>query len=859
MYDFFISYRISDQQWAEWIAWQLKAAGYTVHLQAWHFRSGPPLIGQINDALANAACTIAVASPDYFESPWCKEEWQTAANMEISGRPHRLLPVRVRQVELPPLMAGRVWIELVKADADRAVELLLQAAANTDRVPTTEPGFPGHASEALGEQPRYPGSLPPVWNVPHERNPNFTGRDELIGQLRDALGSGQTAALTQAVVGLGGVGKTQLAVEYAYRHAADYECVWWVRAEEPSTRQSDLAALAGPLDLPERDAQDQSAVVAAVQSWLGRHPGWLLVLDNVPHPDDLDGLLPAAAMGHVIVTSRDPNWRGRAKPLRVETFDRPVSIEFLLRRTGLASGGHVGGGSPDPTPGVDRRSHEKIGDLRSGEVAGSGDRPQRHAAGELAERLGDLPLALAQAAAYIDETGMTLAGYVKLLDERREELWAEQHPPEGYERTVAETFSLAIEQVQQGSPPAESLLNLCAYLAPDEIPLWLLTEGAEHLPQPLCETVGDELALNKAIAALRKYSLVERSGDLLSVHRLLQTVCRDRLRREDTERPWAEAAVRIVQRAYPGGDSVFHPKAWPIAGQLLAHGVAVTDHAEELSVAVDAAAVLLNQMGLFQQTRAQFSAAEPLMRRALAIGEQSYGAEHPKVALRLNNLVELLRVTNRLAEAEPLMRRALAIDEQSYGAEHPEIAIDLNNLALLLRAMNRLAEADPLMRRALAIGEQSLGPDHAWVANPLNNLAQLLKATNRLAEAEPLMRRALAIDEQSYGAEHPDVAIDLDNLAGLLQATNRLAEAEPLMRRALAIDEQSYGGEHPNVAIRLNNLAQLLKDTNRLAEAEPLMRRAIDILQASLGGEHPHTIIGIENLEFLRAEMAKKA
>ena len=250
----------------------------------------------------------------------------------------------------------------------------------------------------------------------------------------------------------------------------------------------------------------------------------------------------------------------------------------------------------------------------------------------------------------------------------------------------------------------------------------------------------------------------------------------------------------------------------------------------------------------FLSTAACYSAAEPLLRRALALAEASYGAEHPTVATHLNNLAGLLKATNRLAEAEPLLRRTLAIDEASYGAEHPDVATALNNLAQLLQATNRLAEAEPLMRRALAIAEASYGAEQPDVAQHLDNLAQLLQATNRLAEAEPLMRRTLALDEASYGAEHPTVATHLNNLAALLQATNRLAEAEPLMRRALSIDEASYGAEHPDVARDLNNLARLLQATNRLAEAEPLMRRALAIAEASYGAEHPTVAIYLNNL-----------
>jgi tetratricopeptide (TPR) repeat protein len=270
----------------------------------------------------------------------------------------------------------------------------------------------------------------------------------------------------------------------------------------------------------------------------------------------------------------------------------------------------------------------------------------------------------------------------------------------------------------------------------------------------------------------------------------------------------------------------------------------------------------LNELAKLLYATGRLAEAEPLMRRALAIDEQSYGAEHPEVATDLSNLAQVLHATNRLAEAEPMMRRALAIDEQSYGVEHPSVARDLNNLALLLRATNRLAEAEPLMRRALAIVERSNGTEHPTFAICLNSLAALLQATNRLAEAEPLMRRALAIDEQSYGAEHPNIARDLSNLAMLLLATSRLAEAEPLMRRALAIDEQSYGAEHPNVARNLNNLALMLHATNRLAEAEPLSSRVVAIFVAfekATGHKHPHMQIVLANYRRILSAMGLSA
>ncbi len=259
-------------------------------------------------------------------------------------------------------------------------------------------------------------------------------------------------------------------------------------------------------------------------------------------------------------------------------------------------------------------------------------------------------------------------------------------------------------------------------------------------------------------------------------------------------------------------------------------------------------AIRLNNLAMLLYATNRLAEAEPLMRRALSINEKFDGVDHPSVAATLDNLAQLLQRTNHLEEAESMMRRALVIDEKVYGALHPNVAIRLSNVAMLLKVTNRLAIAELLMRRALVIDEQSYGEVHPNVATRLNNLGQLMDTTNRRTEAEPLMRRALAIDESFYGTKHSIVAIRLNNLATLLQNTNRLAAAELLMRRALAIDEQSYGAQHPSVARDLNNLAVLLKVTNRLAAAEPLMRRALQIDEQSYGPEHPDVALDLNNL-----------
>jgi len=423
----------------------------------------------------------------------------------------------------------------------------------------------------------------------------------------------------------------------------------------------------------------------------------------------------------------------------------------------------------------------------------------------VATELGCLPLALEQAGAYVARHHITFKDYLALLKSSRKKLLSTPSPGgTKYPQPVATTWWVSEQQL---SPAARAILQMTAFLAPDEIPRDLFLKNSEVIAEAAAMAGKDPLTapepsaqpdIADALAELRDHSLLELESDACTCHRLLQAVLLDRLP-PDTRQKWGQLTVKLVSDFAPQyPDDV---RTWPVWDRLRPHATRLL-----VNIGDDAdldAARLMNQLGLLLKTKALF------------------------------------------VEAELLVSRALAIDEKSFGPDHPNVAIDLNNLATLLQATNRLVEAEPLMRRALAIDEKSFGPDHPTVAIRLNNLAQLLQATNRLAEAEPLMRRALTIDEKSYGPNHPTVARDLNNLASLLQATNRLAEAEPLMRRALTIDEKSFGPDHPTVAIVLNNLAQLLKATNRLAEAESLSRRATGIMFRSLGLDHPRTKIAL--------------
>ena len=637
----------------------------------------------------------------------------------------------------------------------------------------------------------------------------FVGRGDALVRLRASLQRSSGAAITSsAVLGLGGIGKTRLAVEYAWAHQDHYAALLFVLAETPEALPRNLAALTGLLGMHALNSADDETRLNAVLDWLGRNPNWLLILDNVDSREAAEAvtaLMGRLTHGHVLLTGRLSRFPPEFAPLELGLLAPDDAARFLLDRT---------------------EGHRRATPDDAAEAAA------------LAQDLGWLALALEQAGAYVaaEPLPMTLADYrARLRDSFAEVMdWSDPLVTH-YPRAVAATWQTSVARLDGD---ARALLERLAFLAPDPVPAFLLDVDAPGAG------AGEA---RRGLRGLAAYSLVVAAddGSGFTVHRLVQDVTRRGLEQAGTARERLVEALGWVNAAFTGDAQ--DVRSWLRLDPLVPHAEAVVAHADAAGIA-DPTGRLMGALGTLFQAKALYGRSEPLKRRALAIGEASLGNDHPDVATRLNNLAQLLKATNQLGEAEPLMRRALAIGEASLGKDHPDVATRLNNLAQLLQATNRLGEAEPLMRRALAIDEASAGKDHPKVARDLNNLAQLLQATNRLGEAEPLMRRALAIDEASLGKDHPDVAIDLSNLAQLLQATNRLGEAEPLMRRALAIDEASLGKDHPDVARDLNNLAQLLQATNRLGEAEPLMRRALAIDEASLGKDHPDVAIDLSNL-----------
>jgi tetratricopeptide (TPR) repeat protein len=497
------------------------------------------------------------------------------------------------------------------------------------------------------------------------------------------------------------VGKTQLALEYCHRYRDDYDMIGWLRADEEPALAADMVQLGREVGLPVDQTTDQAAQVALVRRWLeGSGVHWLLVFDNADTiaPKVLQTYLPRTGQGRVLITSRNPNWRGTAWVLAVNVFAPDEAVAFLLARSAYFS-------ALKPTEVVTTNEEARL----------------------LAGALGYLPLALEHAGAYVEAAGCTLAEYRRLLAAQRARLWEKAEAPDAYHATITTTWELSFQQVRTQNPAAIALFNLCCFLAPEEIPLPLLREHRAALPEELAALLADELALNEAIGELRRYSLLARDGDTLAVHRLVQTMARDQMRQERAK-IWAEAAVNLMIAALP--DNWTHLHEWVDGPQLLPHMMTVNDLASKIAP-VKSVADLCTWTGYYLQFRGVYLSARPYYERALAIVEKALGPDHPDTARSLNNLGYLLQAMGNLAEARPYYERALAIREKALGPDHPDTALSLNNLGYLLQAEGDLVDAHDYLERAYKIFAQKLGDGHPNTQVVKENLAAVAARLER--------------------------------------------------------------------------------------------------------------------------------
>jgi hypothetical protein len=445
-----------------------------------------------------------------------------------------------------------------------------------------------------------------LWNIHAARNPNFTGRDDELRGLHEALFAISDAAIGTpiSICGLGGVGKSQLAVEYAHRHKDQYEVAWRLRAGARETLAADFTSLGQAIGLVPADAGHEEAT-RAIRRWLENgNVRWLLVFDNAGSSEAIRQYVPTSGAGHVLITSTSAIWRQIGRPFPIAGLTLKDATEFLLRRGGRAQGA---------------------------------DEQELAAADELADEFQGLPLALEQAAAFVEETGISFVRYRQLYRERSAELLAEGRSNDEYPSTVMTTWQLAFAEVAR-TPGAGDLLTLGAFLAPEAIPLDVIKEYRALLPESLAMVFSDQLTVTRAIGALRRYSLIEVVDDeQISMHRLVQLVARAKLS-GDQKKLWSSAAVAVIETAFP--ERVQDMDRWPTCNRLLAHGLSASRHARDAAVAERESANLALKMRSYLDALGKKPEGRKQMSKVRSAFRSVYGSDydHSVDALMLESL-----------------------------------------------------------------------------------------------------------------------------------------------------------------------------------------------------------------------------
>nr|MDZ8282241.1 FxSxx-COOH system tetratricopeptide repeat protein [Nostoc sp. ChiSLP01] len=652
-----------------------------------------------------------------------------------------------------------------------------------------------------------------MWNIPYLRNPFFTAREIVLEEMGNALLTKKLAALS----GLGGIGKTQTVIEYAYRYRHEYQAILWVRAAFETELVSGFVRLAELFNLPVSQEQDENLVIAAVKQWLATHNGWLLIVDNADDITMLREFLPGAHQGYVLLTTR-AHATGIYQRIEIKKMSPEDGALLLLRRAKLIA----------EQAGLDGVSEE-----------------ERTLAETISREMDGLPLALDQAAAFIEETPSSLAEYLQFYREERAKLLAERGELAINHPSVAITFSLAFEKVVQRNSTAGDLIWVCAFLAPDAIPEEIFTGGAAELGENLSQLANKPLDFAKVVKEAGRFSLIYRNATnkTLDIHRLVQEVLKADMD-EDNRRLWAQRVVCTVTEVFPDAEYA----NWHECDRLLPHAKVAIDWISQYQFELETAALLLYRTGYYLQERGQYAEAEPLYQTALSLRRRLLGEAHTDVATSYNNLAALYQSQGRYSEAEPLHQKALSLRRLLLGEEHADVARSYNNLALLYYSQGRYSEAEPLYQTALSLMQQLLGEAHPDIATTYNNLANLYYSQGRYSDAESLYQRALLLRQQLMREENPDIASIYHNLAVLYKSQGRYSEAEPLHQKALSLRRLLLGEEHPDVATSYNSLANVYYSQGRYSEAEPLYQTALSLTKRLLGEEHPDVATSYSNL-----------
>lgn len=748
------------------------------------------------------------------------------------------------------------------------------------------------------------GQQPVIWGDVPPRNINFTGREGILTRLRELArlreedpSKQQITAvlpgdpLPQALQGLGGVGKTAVAIEYAYRYRADYDVVWWIRADQLPSVRSSLAALAQRFGLEAAISAGIEAAARAALDALRRgepHARWLLIFDNADQPEDLRQYFPGGP-GDVLITSRNHRWQSTVATVPVDVFTREESREFLSKRAPLKAA----------DPDTDR----------------------------LAEKLGDLPLALDQAGAVLAETGMPVREYIGLLDDRFMRIM-DLGKPADYPESVTAAWQISVEKVKEQLPQAQELLRCCAFFGPDPIPRDVFRLATKATGTSISELMADPILLASAIGELGRFALIS-PGRTITVHRLIQALLREELDEQEQARYRREVHT-ILSAAAPIDPA--NETQWGRYRELLPH---VTSDATDLAASADPAvrefalkmarylylsgdltscrdlteriigkwtadsgpddpnvlaaqrqlgdvffnlgryaeAYVINERTLakarevlgeqdrntlgLQSARAaneralgNFQKALELDAETLKLSEVAFGPTAPQTLRAISNLGLDHGLNGDYDAARELSQRAYLLASQTgSGASATEVLIPWYNLAWAVRLQGRYTRARDTGKEAWEFGRERLGPDHYATLRAANGLSIALRRIEKSRD-EALKIAGEVYDQarKRFGDINPDTMAAAINLTNTQRVSNLIDEALKLAERTVASYPAIYGPEHPYNYGCIGNLGLLWRVAGDPAKARRLNESALEGLDAKLGRDNDYSLVVAVNL-----------
>ncbi|MFC7567836.1 FxSxx-COOH system tetratricopeptide repeat protein [Actinomadura namibiensis] len=873
--DVLIIYVSEDRPWVDWMNVVLGRAGFRVVARSLDTLPQDDLDG----ALESSGHMVVLFSPAYVVSTQGRRAWHSV--LSRAPVPHRrLTTVRVLDAQLSMDLAGQMPIDLTGLGERDGAERLLRSL-----------GRPGQAFEKAADHPRvgprFPGAArtaPDIWNV-DRRNAVFTGRGHLLEELRDhLLGTTQRVVLPQALHGLGGVGKTQVALEYAHRFKADYDLVWWVSAQHPDSIRTALARLAERIGLRvgESIADAANAVLEALRRG-DPTSRWLLIFDNADSPEELQEYLPGGD-GHVLITSRDPAWTQLAAPLEVDVFTEEESAAHLVRRV----------------PEISEENARKIG-----------------------KALGYLPLAIEQAAAWLASTFMPAAEYLQALENETASTLALS--TEAFPQPVAMTWNVTFRQLRDASPAAARLLELLAFFSSEPISLDLVySDETAGILVPYDETLRDKIVLGKVVREISRFALakVDLGNNSIQVHPLVQAVIRAGME-EELATSTCHDVHKILLGARPQHGDTDDPANWPSLDKILPHvkpsAAAQCDDEDvrqmltdlvryqwkrgSFESAMSAGAELTEEwrdklgsdhwQWLFLQSQianvlrsqGNYNAAFRLDQDVLnrQEGSPSLGPNHPHTLITAGNLAADLRALGRFQEALDLDQRTYDRLAGLWDEDHPRTLMVAHNLAIDYRLNGDLYSAQRYDRETVDRRRAVLGEEHPYTLFSKASLARTLRELGHYEESVDILRqvyetylrvlgdqildtlrtgKSLAVSLRKAG--HREAAFELaeeiysryqrhfpdspDTLPADLEVaacTSALGDkqaARDRTRAALARHSAEMGGTHPYTLVIENNLCGYLRGCGELDEAVAISTRAVAGLREQFGSAHPFVL-----------------